>query len=734
MTDNQSNRKGGIDFHTKGGNVDIGGDVIGRDKVTIFNFLGFGKRDPTAHLTPDYLARRRREYLPVAHKLWIERRLRDSLPERIRLELGMDALPEFAASYDVRYDHLRNGETVIDPHKPLSDLFAENGRALLILGAPGSGKTTTLLQIAEQLFEQAENDATAPIPIILNLSSWAIEQKQMARWIADELAKVGLMPDRAVTAAWLTQRHAVLLLDALDEVAETVRPACLETINSLRETGIDLVVSCREREFRALDALNISYAVKMRPFTQAEIVRHLARYPERDLDGIIAAVQADDSLWADLLNVPLTLTIAAVALDGVGSAELLSEDNATTARNRLFQRYTTRMLLRRPLTNYAPAKALHYLHSLAHNMNAHELTRFYIEWLQPTWLPSETRNIWGSIVRLYLAMFYALSAGASLAIGIEIIERDTYTGLIIGAFTFFLVGTMTFAGTPPITQITLEEVNVWKWNALKQWLKSDFKNHIFIAISHILPIGFKRTLIVSVIGTTIIGILTGLTTDWSNGQFFAISTFGVLAIIGLSATLAAIGFSVLINLLKEVVAARSISKLSSELRKTPNQGTLVTRTNSLVTAVTLGLSTFVMLVLTITPISIGFSIIMIIGDLINKRVISLSYFIEGFGVFLSYPLVFSLLIGFTNLGTSLKDVFAHYILRHLLTKTSILPHTIIDKKLIAFLDKMRDHIFLRRVGGGWEFIHRYIQDYFATLTPEEIAAIAAQVEAQTRRG
>jgi hypothetical protein len=31
-----------------------------------------------------------------------------------------------------------------------------------------------------------------------------------------------------------------------------------------------------------------------------------------------------------------------------------------------------------------------------------------------------------------------------------------------------------------------------------------------------------------------------------------------------------------------------------------------------------------------------------------------------------------------------------------------------------------DRIFLRRVGGGYIFIHRYLMEYFASLTEEDI--------------
>ena len=51
-----------------------------------------------------------------------------------------------------------------------------------------------------------------------------------------------------------------------------------------------------------------------------------------------------------------------------------------------------------------------------------------------------------------------------------------------------------------------------------------------------------------------------------------------------------------------------------------------------------------------------------------------------------------------------------------------------DKKLIAFLDAMADRLILRRVGGGWIFIHRTLLEYFAELTPKEINQLAAESE------
>ena len=44
----------------------------------------------------------------------------------------------------------------------------------LLQGDPGSGKTTELLHIAEKLLEEAAKSDTAPIPVIVNLSTFAL--------------------------------------------------------------------------------------------------------------------------------------------------------------------------------------------------------------------------------------------------------------------------------------------------------------------------------------------------------------------------------------------------------------------------------------------------------------------------------------------------------------------------------------------------------------------------------
>ncbi|MGD1703662.1 CHAT domain-containing protein [Dapis sp. BLCC M229] len=70
-----------------------------------------------------------------------------------------------------------------------TDILQETGlgKTLLILGHPGSGKTITLLQLAEKLVKQTEQDLTKPIPVMFNLSSWGEKQQPLEEWLREEL-------------------------------------------------------------------------------------------------------------------------------------------------------------------------------------------------------------------------------------------------------------------------------------------------------------------------------------------------------------------------------------------------------------------------------------------------------------------------------------------------------------------------------------------------------------------
>ena len=103
------------------------------------------------------------------------------------------------------------------------------------------------------------------------------------------------------------------------------------------------------------------------------------------------AICQDPTLW-NLLDTPLMLNIITVAYaDQPGSQPQLS-GTLKERRDHLFGAYVDQMFRRRGVgRRYTPQQTVDWLTWLAWQMVQHSQTVFYIERLQPDWLPGEQR-------------------------------------------------------------------------------------------------------------------------------------------------------------------------------------------------------------------------------------------------------------------------------------------------------------------------------------------------------
>jgi eukaryotic-like serine/threonine-protein kinase len=76
---------------------------------------------------------------------------------------------------------------------------------------------------------------------------------------------------------------------------------------------------------------------------------------------------------------------------------------------------------------------------------------------------------------------------------------------------------------------------------------------------------------------------------------------------------------------------------------------------------------------------------------------------------LVFGLIFGLIFGLQNGGSA---YLKHYVLRFVLWRNDYAP-----LNYIRFLDYAAERVFLRKVGGGYIFTHRFLMEYFATLEP-----------------
>ncbi|MEO1560821.1 MAG: hypothetical protein AAFS12_14765, partial [Cyanobacteria bacterium J06632_19] len=137
----------------------------------------------------------RESLLDKVEEFWIKGVLKESLDIEETIELGLseyfDAVNNSSSIQGENINHenrdLPEGTRAIDVFGEL-----ENKRTMLILGEAGSGKTIALLEIARELITDAKQDTSLPIPVVLNLSSWAGEkqQKPLGDWLVQELNRI----------------------------------------------------------------------------------------------------------------------------------------------------------------------------------------------------------------------------------------------------------------------------------------------------------------------------------------------------------------------------------------------------------------------------------------------------------------------------------------------------------------------------------------------------------------
>ncbi len=218
---------------------------------------------------------------------------------------------------------------------------------LLILGAPGSGKTTLLLELARDLLSRAEHDEQHPLPVVFNLSSWAMKQQRLADWLVEELTSTYQVP-RKLGQALVDDDQILPLLDGLDEVAPRDRTACIESINTYRQEHglLPLVVCSRSADYLAQAArVQLGSAVAVQPLTQQQVDDYLARGGE-PLWALRVALQRDAAL-RELTSTPLMLSILTLTYHGVPVEDLLREASPTDRQRQIFEHYVQRMLRQR---------------------------------------------------------------------------------------------------------------------------------------------------------------------------------------------------------------------------------------------------------------------------------------------------------------------------------------------------------------------------------------------------
>ena len=337
--------------------------------------------------------RQRQVLISKVKSFWIEGVLEKSLQSRITFELKIEEsrdavqhhfreLEELDGNSDRSYDWLQ-----------VNDIFEGmgSGRTLLILGDPGTGKTISLLRLAERFIKRSEQDLSLPIPIIFNLSSWADRGKTIAEWLEFELQEK-YQVSRSLSKAWIEEEQFLLLLDGLDEVNKIHRDQCVHALNEFVLThGLTEIVICsRTQEYKTLsERLKLRSAICIQPLTSEYINWYLEDMGE-PVKGLREILKKDTELRF-FARTPLIFSVMVLTYTGSSYQEISNQFESGSSRHKnLFDNYVNRMILRRRIEGEYDAKRIKpYLSYLSKEMKKTFSSIFLIEKISSKWLETQ---------------------------------------------------------------------------------------------------------------------------------------------------------------------------------------------------------------------------------------------------------------------------------------------------------------------------------------------------------
>jgi hypothetical protein len=173
---------------------------------------------------------------------------------------------------------------------------------LVVLGAPGAGKTMLMVGLVLDLLTARMSGA--PVPVLASLASWNPKVTDLNGWLATQLAidypmltapaPPGADGDTRIDAL-LRAGMIVPVLDGLDEIPDAVRGPAITRINDALRPGENLVLTCRTENYESSVRMRAAAVIELCPLDAAPV----SRYLRDDAGGPIAAARWDPVI-ADL--------------------------------------------------------------------------------------------------------------------------------------------------------------------------------------------------------------------------------------------------------------------------------------------------------------------------------------------------------------------------------------------------------------------------------------------------
>jgi hypothetical protein len=356
----------------------------------------------------------------------------------------------------------------------LVDAFVSLPRKrLILLGAPGTGKTVTAVTLVLELLNRRDADRAMPVPVLLSPASWNPQVERLQDWITERLRAEypALSAGRygADAAARLVRAGLIMpVLDGLDELPLHARIAAIDALD--RETPSDSAFVVTSRPIEYEEAIHTSG----RPLFGAAV---LELHPVMLVDAIAflsASGISNDQRWQGVLGhlrensyTPLAQAFATPLMvwlareiyrnPSTNPEELLSFPDAAAIERHLLNALIPVVYRRRPSSGeehgprYSPEVARKWLTTLAHLLDAQH-TRDLAWWCLNRALPlGQVRLLFGSASVILTATAAGLLgwSATSLLAGLP------FLGWLLGggAAGAAVVVTVTVPPSPPLRRL-----------------------------------------------------------------------------------------------------------------------------------------------------------------------------------------------------------------------------------------------------------------------------------------
>ena len=459
----------------------------------------------------------RRVLLNKVKYFWIDGVLAKSLHKQVMIDLGLEERKEFVQNQLSEVEEFPSYSVqVFPPGTTAAEIFEGigAGRTLLILGEPGCGKTVTLLKLAQSLIARSENDLSQPLPIVVNLSSWAKQRQSIVDWLVQEIHDIYGV-SKSLGKIWVEQEQLILLLDGLDEVDGKYRNDCVKALNQFIQThGLTEIVVCsRIRNYENLsERLKLRSAIYVQSLTSQQIDQFLQQAGE-SLFSLKTFLQNNPEIRT-FASSPLILSIMSLAYQGCSEDTIQTISTADTFHQHLFDTYIERMFTRRGTTcQFSQQQTKRWLIWMAQRMVQASQTVFLIEQIQPSWLQTKLQRI---RYRLGSSLIGGLTAGLIFGLSYETSVKTIFYldpklsfGLSFG-LSYGLI--LVFLGNIK----TVETLNSkWSWKEVKSGFLARLFFGLFLGLFLGLSFEFSS-------GLPFFGLITGLIVGLFFGLFFVL--------------------------------------------------------------------------------------------------------------------------------------------------------------------------------------------------------------------